>query len=581
MKNNILQKNSMTVRILLTVAIGIFLAVVSVTMIIINISKEVFVDTYGKSQEKVFLQIKEDLNSYHENLGKIISSVESSWAFRLYFGDEQMDSQMAFQISYEMNTELQYAIPTNISNVSVMIVGMNGKQYLNREETIILPAEEILASPIAEDAIAGGDAISYHYAETGFTSTTRNIPVIMAVKPLYQQGSPDPYAVIFITMKETDMSKYYNFFVSEYSQFYMVQADQETIVSTDQKELVGREFTEDICNQAAGNRKSNAVTVLKEELYYYNYIIYGVIDSEKALGRFYNVPQLWILCILIGAAAVVFAFISVRQTTKPLSGLVEKMANAREEKYDDYIKVTGSYEIQQLTSTYNSMLDDLHRYIDELMAIQKEKRKAEISALQMQINPHYVYNTLASIKWMIYQGDVEKSTKAIDAFIALLRSTIGNMDEYLTVEQEVENLKNYVLINNIRYGNKVQVEYFVSFGCEGYLMPKMILQPFVENAFFHAFPYERQGRITILVREMGENLQIRIVDNGVGMNQERLKEISEGNMTSEHFTGIGVNNVNDRLKLIYGEDYGINITSEEEKGTTITILVPIKGGIQI
>ncbi|MFQ7550182.1 MAG: sensor histidine kinase [Blautia marasmi] len=171
--------------------------------------------------------------------------------------------------------------------------------------------------------------------------------------------------------------------------------------------------------------------------------------------------------------------------------MVDKMSNAGETKYDEHINLTGSKEIEELSRTYNAMLDEMNRYIEELMTSQKEKRKAEISALQMQINPHYIYNTLASIKWLIFQGNVERSTKTIDAFISLLRNTISNTDEYIPIAKEIENLKNYVLINNTRYGDKIQVEYFVTFGCEEYRIPKMILQPFVENAFFHAFPWGR------------------------------------------------------------------------------------------
>lgn len=104
----------------------------------------------------------------------------------------------------------------------------------------------------------------------------------------------------------------------------------------------------------------------------------------------------------------------------------------------------------------------------------------------------------------------------------------------------------------------------------------MILQPFVENAFFHAFPANRRGNITVLVRMMGKNLQIQVIDDGVGMDQKRLRELEEGNAQSEHFSGIGVNNVDDRLKLIYGEAYGIDVKSEEGRGTAITILLPAK-----
>ena len=558
-------KNSMVVKIVLAVVVGIILAVFSVTAIIVNLSEDIFVNTYGKSQEKVFLQIEKELNHYHENLSKIIDSVEVSWAFRIYFSDKEMNSTRTFRNFYKMDEDLKNAIPTNISDVSVMLVGLNEKTYLNRAETIISSAKEILESDVSKKAMEKKGSIVYQYADSGFTSTTRNTPVVMATKALCYPESGEMYALIYVTMKEEDMEKFYQHFTSEYANFYMTDS-QGKIISTNQKGVLENklgknlrvaEKEEKLRCDAMENGKE--VIVLQKYLPYYNYTMYGVIDSRNALGRLYNIPMLWGVCAAIAMGVIIATYFFVKQTTKPLSVLVNKMANARNEKYDGQIEVTGSYEIQELTSTYNAMLEDLNRYIEELMNVQKEKRKAEISALQMQINPHYVYNTLASIKWLIYQGEIEKSTKAIDAFISLLRSTIGNTDEYTTVEKEIENLKNYVFINNTRYGDKVQVEYFVNFGCEECQIPKMILQPFVENAFFHAFPYERKGKITILVRKLDDNLQIQIIDDGVGIDQKRLKEISEGNTKTEHFTGIGVNNVDDRLKLLYGSQYGILI----------------------
>lgn len=574
-------KNSMVVKIVLAVVVGIILAVFSVTAIIVNLSEDIFVDTYGKSQEKVFLQIEEELNHYHENLSKIMDSIESSWAFRIYFSDREMSSTMAFQNLYEMDEDLKNAIPTNISDVSVMLVGLNEKTYLNREETIISSAREILESDVSKKATEKRGSIVYQYADSGFTSTTRDTPVVMATKALCYPESGEMYALVYVTMKEDDMEKFYQHFTSEYANFYMTDS-QGKIISTNQKAMLKNKLSknlratekEKLRRDAVENSKE--VIVFQKYLPYYDYTIYGVIDSRNALERLYNIPMLWSVCAVIAMGVIIATYFFVKQTTKPLSVLVKKMANARNEKYDEQIEVTGPYEIQELTSTYNTMLEDLNRYIEELMNVQKEKRKAEISALQMQINPHYVYNTLASIKWLIYQGEIEKSTRAIDAFISLLRSTIGNTDEYTTIEKEIENLKNYVFINNTRYGDKVQVEYFVNFGCEECQIPKMLLQPFVENAFFHAFPYERKGKITILVRKLDDDLQVQIIDDGVGINRKRLKEISEGNTKTEHFTGIGVNNVDDRLKLLYGSRYGILIESEENKGTRITVCIPVK-----
>ena len=143
-----------------------------------------------------------------------------------------------------------------------------------------------------------------------------------------------------------------------------------------------------------------------------------------------------------------------------------KMSAIREGNFSEYMTVEGTTEVQELASTYNYMLDDLKHYVDELVQTQKKQRQAEISALQMQINPHYIYNTLASIKWLVYQNDTAKTVRTIDAFISLLRNTISNSDEFIPVRQEMINIQNYILINQTRYGDSIQVEYYVSRVCE-------------------------------------------------------------------------------------------------------------------
>lgn len=257
----------------------------------------------------------------------------------------------------------------------------------------------------------------------------------------------------------------------------------------------------------------------------------------------------------------------------------EKHGGRRAETYDDngFRQCALLSDARQLTSTYNTMIRDINQYIEQIVSIEKEKRTAEIHALQMQINPHYMYNTLASIKWLAWQQDTKKTTEVIDAFISLLRNTISNTDEFITVEQEIRNLENYVKINQVRYGDHVKVEYYIPAQCMELRLPKLILQPFVENAFFHGFPEGRTGCIQIFARLEERYLRFDIEDNGVGMNAETLMSLKQKEkIKGEHFTGIGVNNVDDRIKMIYGMDYGINIVSKEESGTTVTIKIPIR-----
>lgn len=558
--------DSMKTRIISVVFVGIVCAILAVSVTVINLSEKVFIETYGKSQAQVFARIEGELNKFHKNLVKITDKVNASWYLKIYLQDRIEEPRLAAQAAYKAEKDMEAAIPSDIDNISVMAVSVGKGSYLDKAETITTPIDEILDTQTVYDAMENPGAFSYVYQDSGYTSTTRYTPVLILTRALTSPGTGDAYGVVMITIKERDLDKYYEYFTSDYSEFYLVD-EEGMIVSSSEKEKLYTKMEENFTSMQ---------TVLKKELPDYGFTAYGIIDNEKALDNLYNVPLLWILCVGILLTTLTVVFFLIRQTTRPLSELVIKMSNARNNKFDEHIIPTGTREIKELSETYNTMLEDLNRYIDELMAIQKQKRKAEISALQMQINPHYIYNTLASIKWLIFQGNTNRSIKTMDAFISLLRSTISNSDEYITLEQEIENLKNYVLINNTRYGDKVQVEYYVAFGLEKCKIPKMIVQPFVENAFFHAFPGECCGSIQVLVRKFNGDLQIQIIDDGVGMTRERLLELTETSVKREHFSGIGINNVDDRLKLIYGNQYGINIESEENKGTWITISIPIQ-----
>ncbi len=585
-----LHVKSLSFRIICTVILGILSVALAITVIIINISKNIFVDTYGKSQEKVFLQIEEELNQYHENLMSISSAIDSSWAFRLYFGNNKdISSQLSFQTVYQMQRDISESLPSNISDMSVMVIGMEGQTYINRAETIILENDEILASEAAQAALLNPQSVQYVYATNGFTSTTRNSPVIIGARALTYLDSGECYAIVFFTMKETDVAKFYNYFVSDSTSFYLLDGDDNRVMTSDKKATNGKNLDtswilsvterEGIPLRKSVTENGEMLSVMQVYLPYYNCMAYGVIDNDKALDKLYDIPQMVTICMLISIAVLFVIFILVRQTTRPLSTLAGKMSEIRGGDFNQYAQVSGPEEVQELATTYNYMLRDLQSYVDRLLQTQQEKRKSEIKALQMQINPHYVYNTLASIKWLIWQGDAEKSTKTIDAFILLLRNTISNTDEFITVNQEIENLKNYILINNTRYGEKVQVEFYVISQCESFLLPKMMLQPFIENVFFHAFPGDRGGTIQVFFSRSEGNLKIRISDDGVGMNQERLHDLTNphrGRDNSEHYSGIGINNVDERLKLIYGADYGVTITSKENQGTSIQILIPVK-----
>lgn len=576
--------NSFSGRIILMVMLGIGLIAVTVSIVVLFMSKNAFTETYSESQEKVFDQIEKDLNDFHESLQDIMDAIDSSWAFRLYLtGEDDLDNIQTFQNIYQMEKDLEQSKSSDMERLNILVLGMNGKHYLSRTETISVSDEEILRSDPVKTALAEPEIVHYSFSHGAYTATTIDSDVIIVSKALYFRESREVYAVVLITLTMEDMRKFYDYFVTDNTSLYLVGNDNIVICSND-KEALGVTLEKkwyDRAKQTVEDRfvlktDNENYTVMQRELTYLGCSLYGIIDNKQALDNLYDMPLLVMICAFIGIFILAGCLIFTRQTVKPLSKLVQKMSMIREGNFMEYMTVEGTLEVQELAATYNYMLDDIQNYIEELLETQKEQRKSEIKALQMQINPHYIYNTLASIKWLVYQNNFQKTIQMIDAFISLLRNTISNADEFITITQEVENLENYILINHTRYGEAVKVEFYVSQNCYDCLIPKLILQPFIENAFFHAFPSGKTGIIQILMKQKGDDLEIQIVDDGIGMDQSMAERVVRQETKKEHFSGIGIHNVQDRLKLLFGKEYGIRIESVEHMGTRVIVTLPVR-----
>lgn len=574
--------NSFSVRILGMVLLGILLIAIAVSCMVLGMSKNVFTDTYGRSQEKVFLQVEEEWNSFHENLQNITDAIDSSWAFRLYLTEgDQFDNVRTFQNIYQMEKDLEQSKASDLERLNILVMGIGGKHYLSRTETITATDQEIWNSRPVLLAIREPEVLHYTYSHGAYTATGRDTDVIIVSRALYYHESKEIYGVVLITLTMDELKRYYDYFITDNTTMYLVDEENRIICSSDVS-AVGTMADSAWYRKAEENgqdlfrMRENGVslTVMQKDLQYLGCRLYGVTDNDMALGRLYNMPLLILLCAAVGAVILLLCLAYTRQTLRPLSELVQRMGQIRKGDFEQYMPVEGTTEVQELAATYNYMLDDLQSYINELMETQKARRKSEIKALQMQINPHYIYNTLASIKWLVYQNDRDRTVQTIDAFISLLRNTISNTDEFITIDQEVQNLENYILINHTRYGDAVQVEFYVSQNCRDCLLPKMILQPFVENAFFHAFPSGRCGTIEIYMKEKAGELEIHIADDGVGMEQNRAEEAVKQAGSKEHFSGIGIHNVQERLELLYGKQYGVSVNSMPQEGTEVIIRLP-------
>lgn len=553
---------------------------------IMKITKNIFINNFSITNSKILKQIQNNSEDLNNKITTVMNTINNSWAFRDYLSKNTPDILEQTDILYNLKQHIkpieEVLKPTDIE---FLAIGTNNASYIRTTAILTRSKEDIKEDAITKNALKNPNKLLFQYNSTGFTSSTNQSNVIIATKLLSNGSTKQPFGILYILINENVFSKLYSNFPTKGNDIFMISSEG-IIVSSNRKDLIGTK-DQTLLNSAKKinndkvkymNIKYNKInyTILADYMPIYDFYLVNRIDTKTALDEMYNVNQIVLNCSIIITISLIILFIITRKTTNPLRKLVKEMSKVTEGNFKNHINLQGGYEIEKLSKSFNFMLDDLNNYIEKLLIAQKKQRETELSALQMQINPHFIYNTLASIKWLVMMGDKEKASENINAFISLLQNTISDKNETITVEQEIENLKNYVFINETRYGENIKVNFHVLPQCLNYRLPKLILQPFIENAFFHAFTGDKEGRIHVFISEKNNTLFCEIVDNGLGMDEDQISKLyNSGSAKSKHFTGIGIKNVDDRIKLLYGNCYGVIIKSELGAGTTINVTLPL------
>jgi len=270
--------------------------------------------------------------------------------------------------------------------------------------------------------------------------------------------------------------------------------------------------------------------------------------------------------------AVIFI---LNRITEKLVLLIKLMREVENGNWDIEFLVESDDEIGTLANGFNSMISHIRYLIDKVYKTEIENKEAHMRALQRQINPHFIYNTLESIRMMAYErGDKEVSRMAV-ALGKLLRNSISENNKILTVREEIEHTKNYLYIQKVRFKDKLTIEYDIEEALYDYKIIKLILQPLIENAIKHGIEKKKDGgKILIRGYISGENIFFIVKDNGCGILEERLIEINSALNEENNGTNIGLSNVNKRIKLYYGEKYGLQIYGEKGVGAVSKIILP-------
>lgn len=280
------------------------------------------------------------------------------------------------------------------------------------------------------------------------------------------------------------------------------------------------------------------------------------------------------LAILVLAAAALTSWLLSQLLSRPLRDLSAAMEDfERDAGGFTYRPPGGTREVRELSSSFGHMVLRIQQLMTTVRQEEVKLRKTELKALQAQINPHFLYNTLDSIAWMCEQGRSTDAVNMVHALARLFRISISRGHELIPIARELEHAEHYLEIQTCRYKNQFTYAFHVDPACLDYYCNKITLQPIIENAILHGLDLlVDEGHIDVQVCQEGEDILFCVQDNGVGMSPEQVSAILE--QDAQDRTGIGIKNVNDRLQIYFGKGYGLRIVSELDMGTRVEIRMP-------
>lgn len=277
---------------------------------------------------------------------------------------------------------------------------------------------------------------------------------------------------------------------------------------------------------------------------------------------------LTIFCLVLG---FLLADILSRRTIKPLYEVMSKMKSIENEDFAARIEEKGDDEIAELASQFNQMAAKINSLVEEVYKAEIQKKEAELRALQAQINPHFLYNTLDMVYWTAKMENAPETSDLINSLSHFFRSAFNSTGEFTTVYNELEHLRYYVILlqqRNNHFDFNLEIDPDIS-NCK---TVKLVLQPLVENAIIHGIGKRENGQINVLIQRCGDKLVYIIEDNGPGIDVADLQHLLENPLSSTR--GFGIRNVNDRIKLAFGDDYGLKFSSKPEGGAVVSVEFP-------
>lgn len=563
-------------------AILVLVAVLIVTLVSLQYTRSSIFENSVIYTKTIINQMNQNIDSYIDYMDNIAS---------LFSGGEDVQEVLFSQkIDQESNNRLKDQFHMilegrdDIKNLGIL--SADGTGLINDGNEEINENLDIFEQEWYKNAIkANGKSVltSSHVQHVVKGERPWVITLSRAIENPSAENEPD--SVFFVDLNYSAISELCDQnSMSDTGYVFIVDESGNIVYHPQQQQLYNELQTENIdlvmnskedTVQTESGREEKLYTMSKSEKT--GWTVVGCMNVDELLKRSKQAQSIYLLmAIVLVVVAMAISSLIARNITLPIQKLRDSMAKVQKGDFETAdVEVTTENEIGSLTKSFNVMTHRIQDLMEQNVHEQEEKRKSELKALQSQINPHFLYNTLDSIIWMAEGKKNEEVVLMTAALARLLRQSISNEEELVSIGQEIEYARSYLTIQKMRYKDKLEFQIDVSPSINSVPIIKLVLQPLIENAIYHGLKYkESKGLLVVKGFEEEDNVILQVMDNGVGMDEEKLLHIFDKHKVNYHSNGVGVYNVQRRLLLYYGAGYGISYKSRQGQGTIATVTIP-------
>jgi two-component system sensor histidine kinase YesM len=586
------RRDSITYKYLKAFLLSIVLPIFLISLVINNVYLQILLknssDRIQQSMEQIAIGIDNEVKNMllsqatvTEANGNEIPGLVTQWGRA---ATQQDKYELSAQIDVKLNFLFNYR-----SDVAAVVFFLKNQGYYYFRNHLTVEESEIRSREWYRETVknSGKPAVLGNEGDFVYNQNKKYL-LALAVSPQTPVTRNDVELVYFAYRTNIFDSIYSEYKADQLGRMIILDGHKNVMFSRD-NELMGKNYSElDYLKEAYEHVNSSYVETIDSRKIFItthkmdrtNWYIVNMVDYNE-LTRDITKTMLVVIAVtsVIIMLFIAFSVLFFRGILNPVNTLVQGMKKVEKGDFETIIDIKGDGEIQRLGRSFNRMVNEIKNLIRERDIKERERSKAEIEALQSQINPHFISNTLNSIRLMAMIAKADNIKNITDAFMKLLTASFGKGGQTASVQAEVENLENYIYIMRVRYGDKFDIEFDIAEEIKECVILKLVLQPILENSIIHGVgELEKRGSIRITGRREQEALLFEIEDNGIGMTEDQIRKLLEEDIRdSKSFSSIGVRNVDRRIKLNHGDKYGISIESGYGRYTKVRILLPCIG----